>query len=205
MSEEKQDVALYISGRTKSKVRELEVQLGGRVREFRRRKGLTLEVLAKKVGCTKGFLSRLEHDAVSPSFATLMKLLDALDVNLYALLDGQGYREGSVLRPTDRKHFFINNQRVRFELLTAGIAEKKMEPLWVFIEPGGSTGDALVSHRGEQWGIVLRGKVEISAGGYTHFLEEGDSIYFDTSLPHSWKNAGKEPVEAITVVTPPSL
>lgn len=182
-----------------------EIKLGGRLREFRRRKGLTLEMLAEKVGCTKGFLSRLEHDAVSPSFATLMRLLEALGVNLYSLLDGQGGGEDVVVRRLERRRFFTNDQQVRFELLAAGITGKKMEPLWVVIEPGGSTGDALVSHRGERWGIVLQGRVEVTVSGRTYLLEKGDGIYFDTSLPHSWKNVGEEPAEAITVVTPPSF
>lgn len=191
--------------RNQTMTSEQEIQLGGRIREFRRRKGLTLEVLAQKVGCTKGFLSRLERDAVSPSFATLMRLLEVLGINLYSLLDGQGSQEEIVMRRAERKRFFTNAQQCRFELLAVGIAGKKMEPLWIVVEPGGSTGDTLMSHRGERWGIVLRGKAEVTIGGRTHLLEEGDSIYFDTSQPHSWKNVGKEPMEAITVVTPPSL
>ncbi len=82
---------------------------------------------------------------------------------------------------------------------------RKIEFLLTIGGPGQSSGLDFFSHDGEECGIVVKGKVEFTIGGEKYIMEEGDSIYFSSSIPHSWKNVGETPVELIWAITPPSF
>jgi mannose-6-phosphate isomerase-like protein (cupin superfamily) len=71
--------------------------------------------------------------------------------------------------------------------------------------PGVATGEEMLSHRGEESGVVVKGRVELTVGGQTRVLKAGDAYYFASSTPHSFRNVGREVCEIISASTPPTF
>ena len=93
---------------------------------------------------------------------------------------------------------------IRAELLTAKVSNKMMEPLFKIVPVGfGSNGEQ--RHSGEEFGYILKGKLELKVGTQSFTLGAGDSFYFSSVLPHTYKNVGNIEVETIWVVAPPLL
>jgi quercetin dioxygenase-like cupin family protein len=80
-----------------------------------------------------------------------------------------------------------------------------MEFFWSYIPPGADNGRTPASHVGEECIVVVKGALEFFFGGEAHLLQEGDAVYFDASVPHGWRNTGKDEVQLIWAATPPHL
>ena len=181
------------------------MEIGRRFKELRKQKGLTLSQLAGRAGCSKSFLSRVENDSASPSLAMLVKIIQALGLTLHSFFDRMEEKVTKVVRAGERHKFVTRDGHSSYELLASDISGKSMEPFWVVLESGAGSGKEPISHKGERWGIVLQGKIEVKAGDEVYLLGPGDAIYFDPSLPHGWRNPGKTRAIAITVISPPNF
>lgn len=181
------------------------MEIGKRLRELRKQKGLTLAHLAARAGCSKSFLSRVENDSASPSLATLVKIIQSLGFTLHSFFNGIEEKPNKIVRGGERQKFETKDGRSSYELLASDISGKSMEPFWVVLEPGSGSGKEPISHKGERWGLVLQGKIEVRVKDEVHLLGPGDAIYFDTSVPHGWRNPGKTRAIGITVVSPPNF
>ena len=80
-----------------------------------------------------------------------------------------------------------------------------MQILHERIEPGADSGKEMLRHESEEGGVVVRGKLELTVGGEVYNLGLGDAYYFDSRLPHRFRNIGKEEVELVSSCSPPSL
>ena len=72
-------------------------------------------------------------------------------------------------------------------------------------QPGADTGEEMLSHEGEEGGVVIRGRVELSVGGQSRVLGPGDAFYFNSTLPHRFRNPGRDECEIISASTPPTF
>jgi mannose-6-phosphate isomerase-like protein (cupin superfamily) len=98
----------------------------------------------------------------------------------------------------------IETQGVRFELASPPEAEN-IEAIFGRYEVGASLGDEPLTHEGEEWGMVLRGRLKVWVGDEIYFLDPGDSIAFPSTMPHRLENVADEPTEYIWVDTPKSF
>ncbi|MDP9365910.1 MAG: XRE family transcriptional regulator [Chloroflexota bacterium] len=178
------------------------MNIGYRVRNKRQEQGLSLRDLASRSGLSLSFLSQMERDLVRPSISSLKQVADALDVKVGALLADPVQRHPTVLRRDERPVWQLS--RVRYELLVT-VQGRTMEPQLVTYEVGADSGDHPVTHAGEEFGMVLKGRAECWVGEELFVLEEGDCVYFDATIPHSMRNAGAEPCIWLHVVTPASF
>ncbi len=176
-----------------------------RVQNARSQSGLTLRDLAARTGLSASFLSQVERDVVAPSIGSLKQIATALGVRVADLLAEPAAGDGTVVRSAARPVWRLT--RVRYEQLAPATAgqERQMQPQLITFEPGGSLGDHPVSHQGEEFGLVLSGRVECSVGDEVYLLEEGDSVCFDAQRPHRTRNAGDGEATYVLVVTPPSF
>lgn len=165
------------------------MKMGSKIKELRKIKGLTLADLAQLTGFTRSFLSQVENDKTSPSIASLIKIANALGVIPSQLFFEERGEEKIIVRKKDREIFLNEKSRVRFERLALRTPNKKIEPVLVTIEPGGFSG--LYQAEGLEFAILMKGKVELTLGNKAYILDKGDSVYFEASLPHSWKNIFK--------------
>lgn len=174
--------------------------LGHRLRHLREESGRSLSEVARNVGVSAGFLSALERSQGAASVGTLRKLAQFYGVNILSFF-GDADGTGPIVHPGDRK-VLSAGPGVRMELLARG--DTAMEPHLFRVAPGRSSGDSY-HHEGEEFLYVLRGELEISLDGQSHRLHSGDSMYFDSSTPHRWRNPGKKVAEVLWINTPPSF
>lgn len=174
---------------------------GQRFRRLRLKRGLSLAQVARATNVSVGFLSALERGQMRSSVATLSRIARFYKTNLVSLFDTNGDGPGLV-RPSERK-VLETSPKVRMELLAWG--NTSMEPHLFRIKPGGGSGESY-SHEGEEFLHVLRGEFEIWLDHQGHYrLRPGDSLYFESSTPHRWKNPGRAETLLLWINTPPTF
>jgi transcriptional regulator with XRE-family HTH domain len=182
----------------------LEAHIGGRVKMHRLSNRLTLKQLAEKVGCTDAYLSQIENGRVSPSIANLKKIADALQTKIADFFVESESDEPVVLRSDQRTLITLDRWNARIQSLVVNHKNKRMHPFFTTVQPGGGS-HGLYSHVGEEFGIVLKGELEIDLDGTIHSVKENESFYYNSSQPHSWRNPGSEVTEVVWVISPPTF
>jgi len=174
---------------------------GQRFRRLRTRRGLSLARVAQATGVSVGFLSALERGQMRCSVSTLRRIARFYKTNLVSIFETNGDSQ-HLVRPAQRK-ILETSPKVRMELLAWG--NTAMEPHLFRIKPGGGSGESY-THEGEEFLHVLRGEFEIWLHSQAHYhLKPGDSLYFESSTPHRWKNPGRSETWVLWVNTPPTF
>ena len=174
---------------------------GQRFRRLRTRRGLSLAAVAKAVKVSVGFLSALERGQMRSSISTLRRIARFYRTNILSLFETAA-ENPRLVRPGQRK-VLETTPDVRMELLAWG--QTVMEPHLFRIKPGGGSGESY-SHEGEEFLHILRGEFEIWLNGEEHYrLKPGDSLYFESSTPHRWRNPGRSETCLLWINTPPTF
>jgi transcriptional regulator with XRE-family HTH domain len=174
---------------------------GQRFRRLRTRRGLSLAQVARVTGVSVGFLSALERGQMRASVATLRRIARFYRTNILSLFEAAG-ENPRLVRPEQRK-ILQTESGVRMELLAWG--NTVMEPHLFRVKPGGGSGESY-AHEGEEFLHVLRGQFEIWLNSKEHYrLKPGDSLYFESSTPHRWKNPGRSETWLLWINTPPTF
>ena len=174
---------------------------GKRFRRLRSRRGLSLAQVARATGVSVGFLSALERGQMRPSVATLRRIARFYRTNILSLFEAAA-ENPRLVRPAQRK-ILETTPGVRMELLAWG--HTAMEPHLFRVKPGGGSGESY-THEGEEFLHVLRGDFEIWLDGGEHYrLKRGDSLYFESSTPHRWRNPGRSEAWLLWINTPPTF
>ena len=189
-----------------------ENRIGGKLTTLRESLGLSVEDLAERSGCDTSTIEALESGAVAPSLTPLIKLTRALGVRLGTLLDDETELGPIVTRKGDAEA--VSRLRdletasdagvLGFFSLASGKASRHMEPFLIDVNPAAPGQHKLSSHEGEEFLYVLDGAIEVEYGKETHALAEGDSIYYDSIVPHQVRAAGDAPARIIAVVYAPA-
>lgn len=176
--------------------------MGAEIRRLRLAKGLTIHQVAQRAGLSTGLISQIERDLTSPSVASLWQISHALETPIGYFLSE---REGPVVvRKDARKKIRLPASNVTYELLSPDL-QGKIEFLLVETEPGEAAQSELVSHPGEEYGFVIEGRLKVKLGDQEFILEKGDSVRFDSSIPHRFINIGRTRAISIWASTPPSF
>jgi DNA-binding transcriptional MerR regulator/quercetin dioxygenase-like cupin family protein len=174
---------------------------GQRLRRLRLKRGLSLARVAGGTGVSVGFLSALERGQMHASVGTLRRIARFYKTNILSLVETNGDAP-TLVRPSERK-ILETNHKVRMELLAWG--NTAMEPHLFRVKPGGGSGESY-AHEGEEFLHVMRGEFEIWLHHVGHYrLKAGDSLYFESSTPHRWKNPGRSESWILWVNTPPTF
>jgi len=174
---------------------------GQRLRRLRTRRGLSLAQVAHKTGVSVGFLSALERGQMRSSVATLRRIARFYRTNILSFFEA-AEENPRLVHPAQRK-ILETTPGVRMELLAWG--HTAMEPHLFRVRPGGGSGESY-AHEGEEFLHVLRGEFEIWLNSGEHYrLKPGDSLYFESSTPHRWKNPGRRETWLLWINTPPTF
>ncbi|MFA6636552.1 MAG: XRE family transcriptional regulator [Candidatus Omnitrophota bacterium] len=180
--------------------------VGVNIKRAREEMGLTLRVLAERLGVSASFLSQVECGKASPSLSSLKKISDALETTVSRLIEGGSTVEDNpIVRSNERKYLHEAGKGINLYLLTSRDPNKQMEPLLFKLKEGATSGGTSYKHFGQEFVLVLKGSIEITLNDTIYILKKGDSIYFNSSVPHAFKNVGKKEAEAIWIVTPPTF
>ncbi len=175
------------------------VRIGARLRAARKLKGLTLDQVAQGAGLTKGFVSRLERDDVSPSVASLVAVCDILGLRVGELFDPPAT---SVQRAGEGRLINFGGQGAVERLITPG-TQSALEVIHSLIEPGGTGGDELYSLACEaECAYVISGTLEVELENGVETLTSGDAMTFPGNAPHTWRNPGSEICQVLWILAP---
>ncbi|MCJ2055191.1 cupin domain-containing protein [Methylobacterium sp. J-048] len=186
----------------------MSIDVGERLRFVRARHGLSQRALAKRAGVTNSAISLIEANRVNPSVGALKRILDGVPI---------GMAEFFALEPEpERKAFFaahelteIGRRATKGSISYAQVGDslfgRTLQLLKERYEPGADTGRVPLSHEGEEGGIVLSGRLEVTVGEERRILGPGDAYSFDSRRPHRFRCVGPNPCEVVSACTPPSF
>lgn len=167
-------------------------RLGGRVRELRGRRGLTLEALAERAGVSRAMISKLERGEKNPTLVVAAKLAEGLGVTLSQLVGMEERREVVVVRKEGR--MVMRDPETGFErqLLSPTFVGRGVEFVRNTIPEGSTSGEFPPHRKGVAEHVVVeRGRLRVTLGGEEYLLEEGDALYFEADMTHRFDNAGE--------------
>ncbi|MDI5891380.1 cupin domain-containing protein [Halomonas rhizosphaerae] len=178
--------------------------VGARLKQLRLSRGLSQRELAKRAGVTNSTISLVEQNNVSPSVSSLKKILDALPVSISAFFAGD---EPSQPQPFYRQDELtdIGDGRLSWRLVAARRPDRRMSIIHERYPPGADSGEEMLEHDGEEGGVVIAGQIEITVNGEVGVLGAGDAYYFDSRLPHRFRNPGREECVIVSASTPPTF
>ena len=182
----------------------MSIDVGARLKHVRELHGLSQRELARRAGVTNGLISLIEQNRVSPSVGSLKKVLDGVPLSMVEFFTLDVTSAAQVFYAADEL-VEIGGEGASLRLVAAQRPGRQLTVLHERYEPDAATGEDMLSHRGEEGGVVVRGKVELTVGGQSRVLEAGDAYYFSSSTPHRFRNVGSEVCEIISASTPPTF
>lgn len=191
-------------GRQTAKADGVPDDLGARLAWLRKLHGLSQRELAKRAGMTNGAISLIEKNLSSPQVASLRKILNVFPISIAEFF--------SLKLRDDHQIFFSTKDLVEMGgkdislLLVAG--QNRTRKIQMFHErfaPGSDTGRQMLKHEGEEAGVVIRGRIEVTVGRHKKELGPGEAYYFSSALPHRFRNLGTDECEMVSAATPPTF
>lgn len=169
-----------------------ENKLGKKIVTLRTAHHLSRQDLADRCGCDVAVIEELEAGEVPPSLAPLIKITRALGVRLGTLMDddenlGPAYLDNAQMQEATRLKSLETASDagdLSYFSLAAGRPSRHMDPFVITVTPSGETDHELVGHEGEEWLYGLEGCIEIEYGKDVYVLHPGESIYYDSIVPH---------------------
>ncbi|MQS35687.1 helix-turn-helix domain-containing protein [Streptomyces katsurahamanus] len=167
-----------------------------RLRDLRRRRGLTLEAAAQRAGLSPAHLSRLETGRRQPSLPMLLSLARIYGTAISELLGELSPERDPVIRGGGREPAAADGWTYH----RMGSPGRAMQALRLIV-PYGAQGDLVRTHPGEEWMYVLDGRLRLTLGEAVHELGPGDSAHFDSLTPHRLAAASRDGAELLFVHT----
>jgi transcriptional regulator with XRE-family HTH domain len=173
--------------------------IGLNLRQLRMAKGLTMERLASLSDLTRGYISLVERGLKMPSIAALLRLANALDVNVAYLFDPNSAPAPryTLFRQRDQQAAATMEGTFGLSALAAGRTRKMMEP---FLLQPPLKAASRASHAGEEMLFVVSGRIAIKLDGEDIEMEKGDCLYFAGETPHEVRSLGRQKAEVLVVV-----
>jgi transcriptional regulator with XRE-family HTH domain len=170
----------------------VDVAVGQRIRDIRRSRKLSLETIAARTDLSIGFLSQIERGLSSPSLRVLATIADVLGIGIAGLFGAnETAATGSdaiVTREQQRAELNLWRTGISKQLLSPSGSDGRLNLFLVHMEPGGSTGDELYTHDGEEAGLVIEGEMILTVDAESWTLRTGDSFRFASRRPHRFSN-----------------
>ena len=182
----------------------MDLNLGSRLQEIRKRHKLSQRELARRAGMHNGTISLIESNKTSPSVESLKKLLDCLSVSLADFF--------AVEQDGRSPYFFGQDDMVKLQVgkitykqLGSDVRGQKVQLIYVQYEPGADSGDVTLHDDVEEVGFVLKGQIDVTIDGHTSRLGPGEGYLFPSERAGRFRNTSDAPCEYIVVSTPPGF
>lgn len=185
--------------------------VGHKIRTIRENKKMSREEVAGQAGLNEEQVARIEEDIDLPALAPLLKIARAMGVRLGTFLDDQEELGPVVCRnmQEDKSISFSTNtasasKHMEYYSLSKSKSNRHMEPFFINIAPASANEYEMSSHEGEEFIMVTNGEVEINYGNETYVLKKGDSIYYDSIVPHHVHAYNNQSANILAVVYVPT-
>jgi transcriptional regulator with XRE-family HTH domain len=179
--------------------------LGRRLRLLREGRAMSLRAVAVQARVSESFLSQVERGQASPSIASLQRIATSLGTSIAALFEeGATTPQGRVVRASERRRM-VHPKRKWEDSLVTPAGSTRLQVILSVVEAGGGSGDEPYSHDSdEECVLVLSGRLHFWVGPEFYELNEGDSLLFESRVPHRNRNPGPSKTEILWIITPPS-
>jgi transcriptional regulator with XRE-family HTH domain len=184
-----------------------KLKLGEKIKSLRLMNRYTLSQVASQTGLSIALLSQIENNAVSPPVATLLRIAQALGVTIGYFFREEESKDGAVIvRKGERKKVFrgLPSQHresgYTYEALAYTKNFKRMEPFLVEFEPKKKENLVFLNHRGEEFVFLFKGQLAFHYNQKEMNMEPGDSLYFDSAVPHSFRALRGKKAQAVVVL-----
>ena len=184
----------------------IEAEIGKRIKALRTEKGITLDQLARQSGFTKGYLSKVEKSAKAPPVSTLGNIARVLKVTISALLGEESLRTSLCLVRKGERPIIARDGTgfgYSYEAMAYKYPNKIMEPfiLTLPLKPKKKT---IYQHEGEEILFVIQGTMKFLHGTEEYIVNEGDCVYFDSSIPHFGESISRKEAKCFMVICNPT-
>ena len=184
--------------------RDMSVDIGGRLRHLRMAHNLSQRALARRAGVTNSTISLIESNASNPSVGALKRILDGIPI---------GLAEFFAFEPDRPKKAFyaaedlteIGKGAISYRQVGDNLFGRSLQILKECYQPGADTGKVPLVHDGEEGGVVLSGRLEVTVDDERRILGPGDAYYFESRRPHRFRCVGPVACEVISACTPPTF
>lgn len=184
----------------------MSVEVAARLKQIREKFGLSQRELAKRAGVTNSTISLIEQNKVSPSVSSLKKVLDGIPISMadFFTLDIENDPSDTPFY-TPEEQPDVGSNDIHYFLVGHRRPQRQMCVLREVMPPGTDTGEVMITHEGEEGGVVLEGQVEITVGEQVRVLGPGEAYYFECRIPHRFRNVGNTNVVIVSASTPPTF
>ena len=180
------------------------VDVGGRLRHLRMARGFSQRQLAKKAGVTNSTISLIEANVTNPSVGALKRILDGIPIGLAEFFAFEPERPRQVFYQAEDL-VEIGKGAVSYRQVGENLFGRALQILKECYQPGADTGKVPLSHEGEEGGVILSGRLEVTVDDERRILGPGDAYYFESRRPHRFRCVGPNPCELVSACTPPSF
>ncbi|XPV76235.1 MAG: helix-turn-helix domain-containing protein [Desulfovibrio sp.] len=181
-------------------------KIGERVKSFREKLNITQQDLAERAGLELSFIVAVEEDNKYPSLGPLLKIARALGVRMGTFLDDETSRDPLIVKLDEREEELtmhkgdVTQATQRYFSLGKGKTDRHMEPFFIEMLPEPEETRTLSSHEGEEFIVVVSGEICLEYGKDKQILKKGDSMYYNSIVPHTVYCNGDTPAEIYAVL-----
>jgi transcriptional regulator with XRE-family HTH domain len=181
-----------------------ESDVGPRLRRLRQGLGLSQRELARRAGVSNATISMIEAEQVSPSVAALKQILAATGIGIADFFQAA---ESDASRVVYRANELteIAGGAVSYRQVGANLHGRALQMLHERYQPGAQSGKKMLSHQGEEAGVVIKGRLGLEVDGRRYELGPGDAYFFDSRKPHAFRNLGDGELTIVSACAPPSF
>ncbi len=184
----------------------MNYKFGEKIRFVREKKKQTLKEIAQKAGVSESLMSQIERNKISPAIDTLLRIADVLEIDFeYLFRDYRRKHKINLVKASEQSEHKIGDVHFKQLSKTPGHGPHEVEAYIMEISPGGESKSEEYGHPGKELGYVISGTGSFFIGDEEYLLEKGDSVSFDSDVPHRLVNTGKADLKAFWVITPPKM
>jgi transcriptional regulator with XRE-family HTH domain len=181
-------------------------RLGERIKRKRELMQMQLNDLSRQVGISSSALSQIENAKAFPTIVTLKTIAEKLNTTVGELIgENETLTKNPLIRKEEKKFVKGNESGTTQFLLSHHDPLKQMETYLVEFAKDSDTNDIFTEHPGQEFCYILKGKVKFILDSKEYQLKEGDSLYFNSSIPHFATNVSKSNSLMLWMVTPPNI
>lgn len=182
----------------------MTVDVGRKLRVIRKMHGFSQRELAKRAGVTNGMISLIEQNRTSPSVSSLRKVLAGIPMTIGDFFTLDLESDDAIFYHSDDLPD-LGSAGVQLKLVGHKRPDRKLSILHEIYPPGADTGPEMLSHDGQEGGVVVEGEIEVIIGTRQRVLKPGDAYYFESRLPHRFRNRGSRQCVIVSASTPPTF
>jgi transcriptional regulator with XRE-family HTH domain/KaiC/GvpD/RAD55 family RecA-like ATPase len=179
--------------------------IGVRIKNLRKKQGISQKELARRVGVTPSTISQVESNQIYPSLPALFKMAETLSVDIGSFLDNKSDQKTKSVFPSGSGvpigFSDLPKGSISGERLVPLDLETRAEPYRIQIAPREKIAGHFFVHKGEEMGYLLSGQLRVTIGGKVYSLQPGDTVYLTVDQPTQWENPGKESAEILWIKT----